>query len=165
MDNENLTEAIAQKMASGSYRVDDVAAAAQNIKDIMAQKNITQEQVTAADIDQAVSGVQPISQAEQVISKENGETVINNQTTINNTTIYNNQEEGDESNNDNNNDEYFDGADKNSREPKKINKLSEDIKQRQRLEDYRYFRGLNEDKNDRRRAENIEKAVKQPPKQ
>ena len=165
LDNENLTEAIAQKMASGSYRVDDVAAAAQNIKDIMAQKNITQEQVTAADIDQAVSGVQPISQAEQVISKESGETVINNQTTINNTAIYNNQEEGDESNNDNNNDEYFDGADKNSREPKKINKLSEDIKQRQRLEDYRYFRGLNEDKNDRRRAENIEKAVKQPPKQ
>lgn len=139
LDNENLTEGVAKQMAGGSYSVDDAAAVAQNIKDIMAQKNISQEQITPEDIAQAISGIQPASQAEQIIAKEGGETIINNEETTINLS-------GNEAN-------------------KKISELSENIKQRQRLEDFRYFRGLNEDKKDRRRAENIEKSVKQPNKQ
>lgn len=139
LDDENLTEGVAKQMTSGAYHVDDAAAVAQNIKDIMAQKNISQEQITPEDIAQAISGIQPASQAEQIIAKEGGETIINNEETTINLS-------GNEAN-------------------KKISELSENIKQRQRLEDFRYFRGLNEDKKDRRRAENIEKSVKQPNKQ
>ncbi len=164
LDNEELTENIAQKMAAGSYRVDDAANIAQSIKNIMAQKNITQEQVTPEDIAQAIGSAQPISQAEQVIAKEGGETIINNQTTVNNTTIYNQNQEGDNESVDDNG-EHNNGTGQDNERSKKIDKLSDDIKQRQRLEDYRYFRGLNEDKKDRRRAENIEKTVKQTPKQ
>lgn len=164
LDNEELTENIAQQMATGSYRVDDAANIAQSIKNIMAQKNITQEQVTPEDIAQAIGSAQPISQAEQVIAKEGGETIINNQTTVNNTTIYNQNQEGDNESVDDNG-EHNNGTGQDNERSKKIDKLSDDIKQRQRLEDYRYFRGLNEDKKDRRRAENIEKTVKQTPKQ
>jgi len=148
-------------MTSGAYHVDDAAAVAQNIKDIMAQKNISQEQITPEDIAQAISGIQPASQAEQIIAKEGGETIVNNQKNINNNTNEN-QEEKDEPNSDN---KENDNKPNNNDKSKKIDTLSENIKQRQRLEDFRYFRGLNEDKKDRRRAENIEKSVKQPNKQ
>jgi hypothetical protein len=107
----------------------------------MTQKNITQGQVAAGDITQAISGVRPASQAEQVIAKEGGETIINNsgETTINNTVNITGVK-GD----------------------KKINELTENIKQRQRLEDLRYFQGLNKGREDKRRMERIEKSVKRP---
>lgn len=132
VDNEKLTESIAKAMANGSYKIDDTATIAQNILSTAAQKNVAPEQLSSADITKAIADIKPISSAEQVIAKENGDTIINN-TTINNI------------NNINNN------SDASEKTLEKLNKIEMQTDERQRFEDSRYFvdKEKNKEKDDK----------------
>ncbi|HQB51234.1 MAG TPA: hypothetical protein PLT32_03405, partial [bacterium] len=145
IDNEKLTENIAQAMAQGSYKIDDTAVVAQNIKQTISQKNITPEQVTTADINAAISGVQPASPVEQVIAKENGTTIVNN---ITNNNVVNNvtnkigptsdaAETRDETTNEApENSNNRNGLQKNN---DKLDNIKKDTLERRAFEDRRYF--------------------------
>ena len=121
INDEALTESVAQQMSSGSYRIDDAGGIAQSLKNIMTEKGLAQNQLTAEDIAQAIQSVRPLSQAASVIAKESGQTVIN----IGGDGKSNNQIES------------------------KLNKIINNDKNKKITEDYRYFHGLKEDKKNR----------------
>lgn len=122
LNDETLTESVARQMASGSYRIDDAGGIAQSLKNIMTEKGLAQNQLTAEDIAQAVQSVRPLSQAASVIAKESGQTVINI---------------GD------------DNKPNNNQIESKLNKIINNDKNKKITEDYRYFHGLKEDKKNR----------------
>jgi hypothetical protein len=142
LDNENLTENVAKQMASGSYKVDDAATVAQNLKSIMAQKNISQDQLSAEDIAQAISGVQPASQVEQVIAKEGGETIVNNINNTSNQTIVGG------------------GGDEKIMETLKEQEDKTGVKDRRN--EYLRLQRFQREKNDRRSLGDIKKAINNP---
>lgn len=145
IDNEKLTENIAQAMAQGSYKIDDTAVVAQNIKQTISQKNITPEQVTTTDINAAISGIQPASPVEQVIAKENGTTIVNN---ITNNNVVNNvtNKIGSTSDAAETRDETTNEAPENNSNRKglqknndKLDNIKKDTLERRAFEDRRYF--------------------------
>lgn len=122
LNDETLTESVARQMASGSYRIDDAGGIAQSLKNIMTEKGLAQNQLTAEDIAQAIQSVRPLSQAASVIAKESGQTVINI---------------------------GGDGKSNNNQIESKLNKIINNDKDKKITEDYRYFHGLKEDKKNR----------------
>lgn len=162
IDNEKLTENIAQAMAQGSYKIDDAAAVAQNIKQTISQKNITPEQITATDINSAISGTKPASSVEQVIAKENGTTIVNN---ITNNNVINNINNKIESTSDSaeiedktTNEASENGSSRNGlqKSNNKLDNIKKDTLERRAFEDRRYFM---DKKNNKRQNDKINKFI------